>query len=756
MDIIAPKNSRLLYQRGDRKTGGVIDLSHFSGAKKSFRRLDNEKKLVSDIRNTKKTNNDFQKEDRKETAKNAKKASYDFFENIVQEYKDSRQEKSKNRFKTSNLKRNIGNTFKRPRFSFAMASILIPIIIFSFSFFQNQIEEKGKVLEASTEAYNNFKAAADYASNADFDMTTQSFNSANLNFFEAQQTIDGLGMGIGKMVAGLPIDTPLSTAQALTKTGESLSLAGKDMSGMLKKIAERKGQETLLETAMNLDTEIEGIALNIQLASENIQKVEVKHLPEDMQAKIALTQKTLPLISANFKKFQEDYPLIKEMLGNKKSQRYLLIFQNNSEMRATGGFIGSYGILDIENGQIKNLFIDDIFNPDGQLKEKIVPPMPIQKISSAWSMHDANWFADFPTSAKKIALFYEKTGGSTVDGVISMTPEVIKDLLEITGQIEMPEYKTTITKDNFISQTQNQVESLYNKDENRPKQIISDLTPILIEKLFKSTDQNQLESTIKLIGSTEDAFREKHILIYHRNENIEQMLQKRGWGGEIIQTEGDYLSVVNSNINGYKTDAVIEENISLRTDILTDGSLVNTLTIKRKHLGGDSEYDWYNRVNADYMRVYVPKGSILLEAKGNTTEDYIAPVDYSSFSVDDDVKRIESSIKLDKDSQTQIFEESGKTVFGNWTYVSPKEEVTLVYKYKLPFKVSFQSFTSLADTYKILIQKQSGSLGSHFESSINYPKNWKIVWKTANLSSDSKISNSLISDIRYGIVFTKE
>lgn len=760
MDITTPKDNKTLYQRGDKNTAGIIDLSGFSHTKKTPPRPNARARFVSDIKSIKREDNGLHGENRKEIAGKTQKAFYDFFENIIQEYKDSKQkekeEQSQDYKRDYQFKKGFSVAFKKPALRFAFASILIPITIFLFSFIQSQIEEKGKVLGVSTEAYDNFKAAADYASNADFDMTAESFNSANLNFFEAQQTIDGLGLGIGKIVANLPIETPFSTAQALTQTGENLSLAGSNMSEMLKKISARKDQKNLLEIAMNLDPEIEAISENIELASENIQRVEIKHLPENLQAKIALAQKALPLVSANFKKFKEDYPLIKEILGNRKSQRYLLLFQNNSELRATGGFIGSYGILDIENGQIKNLFIDDIFNPDGQLQEKIVPPMPIQKISSAWSMHDSNWFADFPTSAKKVALFYEKTGGSTVDGVISITPEVIKGLLAITGPIEMPTYGITITKDNFISQTQTQVESLYDKEENRPKKIISDLTPMLLEKLFQNTNQNQADNTVKLIRNIENAFKEKRILIYHRDERIEQMLQKRGWGGEVIQTEGDYVSVVNSNINGYKTDAVIEENISLDTRILTDGSLINTLTIKRKHLGGDSEYDWYNRVNANYMRVYVPQGSILLEAKGNTAEDYIAPMDYSNFSKDSDVIKIENNIKLDEESKTQIFEESGKTVFGNWVYVSPKEEVTVVYKYKLPFKVSFQDFTSQADTYKVLVQKQSGSLGSHFEFNLDYPRNWKIAWKTNNLKEDNSLSSSLISDIRYGLVFTKE
>ena len=71
-------------------------------------------------------------------------------------------------------------------------------------------------------------------------------------------------------------------------------------------------------------------------------------------------------------------------------------------------------------------------------------------MSAVWTMHDANWFPNFPTSAEKVSWFYEKTGGRTVDGVIAITPELLRDLLAITGPIDMPEYDKTINADNFI------------------------------------------------------------------------------------------------------------------------------------------------------------------------------------------------------------------------------------------------------------------------------------------------------------------
>jgi len=681
--------------------------------------------------------------------------------NFLREAERTRQEKlqPETRFSLPRLPR--GENYNRKSLlRFAVSSFMVPVLIFTFSFAQSQFERTGKVLGDSTSAYNNLKSAAQYASVADFAMTGDNFESATLNFAKARETVEGIGLGIGETVANLPIDTPLSTAQNLTSAGENISLAGKDLSDILAKASAQSDDTALLGKLIGLEENMNNASMHLRNASANLEKVDTKYIPADMQEKIRMAKDTLPAVSTNFEKLAEDYPLISKMLGSQQSQKYLLLFENNSEIRATGGFIGSYGILDIENGKVKNLSIDGIFNPDGQLKEKIVPPMPIQKISASWSMHDANWFADFPTSAKKIALLYEKTGGPTVDGVIAITPETIKKLLAITGPIEMPAYDITITTDNFVAETQNQVEALYDQEDNRPKKILADLAPILIEKVLQVNANSSEERTAQLMGiirTGEESLQEKHILIYHRNEAIETMIKKRGWGGEVIQNEkGDYLSVIDSNINGYKTDAVVEEKIKLETEIQKDGKIINTLTINRKHLGGNEDYDWYNRVNADYMRVYVPKGSVLLEASGNTVEEYNPPMDYASFKIDPDVAAIEKTIKIDSASGTQIFEETGKTVFGNWIYVSPQEEVTVVYKYELPFRIDFESQSKEADAYSAIIQKQAGDVGNDYTATIKFPEEWSIAWETGNLQNENQISKKLDRDMIYGIVFVKK
>jgi hypothetical protein len=456
--------------------------------------------------------------------------------------------------------------------------------------------------------------------------------------------------------------------------------------------------------------------------------------------------------------------MITDILGGNGPRKYLFLFENNQEMRATGGFIGSYGELDIFNGRVEKFFMDGIYDPDGQLKTRIVPPGPIQKISANWSMHDSNWWPDFPTSAQKTAWFYEQTGGPTVDGVIAITPTVLQDLLVITGPVSMPSYGVTVDQSNFIPVIQYKVEVDYDKTLNRPKQILSDLAPKIISKIINDGKMSDLAKTANVILEN---LNEKQIQIYSRNPQVENRMDQNDWSGRILSTQKDYFSVINTNINGFKTDGVIDESISHDAQIQPDGSVIDTLTVTRRHIGGNSPYDWYNQVNDDYMRVYVPEGAKLLSASGQTRETDAPPLDYAALGYQRDplLEAEEKATTVDPNSGTRIYAEDGKTVFANWVYVSPQETVTVKYTYLLPFKVTPASQTSLG-TYSLLAQKQAGSLGSKFESTLEYPGDWNIVWENPGNGLDTpnglpagqkgvKMETDLKTDKFFGIAFTK-
>ena len=628
----------------------------------------------------------------------------------------------------------MGKIFRFRRvFLFASFSAVLLAGFFIFNFVSAGLWIKNTGLVKGQEAFANLLAAKDSLRSGDYQKSYIQFEVANKKLSEISGQLESMGTFLVSATKYLPYLSKVSSANHLVLAGNDISKVGGIISKMLENIERAKLKALQGESVsyLNLfqenENNLEEIATLLNDAQDHLDDVNVEDVPSSGRDKFIEMKKTLPEINIILAEFLNEEKIFVDILGGNGPRKYLFLFQNNQEMRATGGFIGSYGLLDIFDGRVRKFFIDGIFNPDGQLRERIVPPGPIQKISANWSLHDSNWFPDFPVSAEKAAWFYEKTGGPTVDGVITMTPDVMQKLLEVTGPVEMPEYEVTIDKDNFVEKIQYEVEVDYDKKLNQPKKILADLAPKILDRIFNSKNFSDISKTLHIILESLD---EKHVLIYSKNDKIQKIISQNGWSGEVLETGKDYLSVINTNVNGFKTDGVVEEKISHKAEIQEDGSIVDTLTITRHHTGGNTSYEWWNKVNADYMRVYVPEGSVLLAAEGQTRELNAPPLDYVAlgYKRDAELEKEEASTKLDEESATRVYDDSGKTVFANWVYVSPKETVTLTYKYLLPFRIDM-GIKNPADTYSLLVQKQSGSKGSKLTSEIIYPAAYKILWR---------------------------
>lgn len=594
------------------------------------------------------------------------------------------------------------------------------------------INMKNGGIVKSQAALADLMSAKDSLTGLDFSKSKIEFEDANEKLTEISSQLDGANGILVELAKFLPYVSKISSGGHLISAGKNISEAGIVFSQLLESVEKMKKVEnesvSYLKIFQDNEDNLKKIAVLLEEANGNLNEVNADDVPDAYKDKIIEIKKILPEANTAIAGFLSQESLIKDILGGNGPRKYLFLFQNNQEMRATGGFIGTYAILDIFNGRVRNFFVDGIFNPDGQLRTRIVPPTPVQKISANWSLHDSNWFPDFPKSAEKAAWFYEKTGGPTVDGVITMTPTVIQSLLEVTGPIPMPEYDVVVDKDNFIEKIQYEVEVDYDKELNQPKKILGDLASKILDKIFNSPNFEDLAKAMNILHKN---LNEKQILIYSKNWQIEKTLSANGWTGEILATPKDYLSVINTNINGYKTDGVVREKISIKAEIQPDGSIIDTVTIERKHNGGDTPYEWWNKVNADYMRVYVPKGSKLISASGHTREFNAPPLDYKAlgYKQDAQLQMEEDTAQIDEESGTKIYEDAGKTVFANWVYVSPKETVTVKYVYVLPFKIDSDDIKKSVGTYSILIQKQSGSLGSELVGEVDYPDFLKPLWK---------------------------
>ncbi|HRY82091.1 MAG TPA: DUF4012 domain-containing protein [Candidatus Moranbacteria bacterium] len=695
----------------------------------------------------------------------------DFFPETAEYQENNFETPEQDYTKEKSLHLPISETFKKNFFFLGKISLAGAIIIILFVSANTALKMKNGGLAKGQSAMAELASAKDDIKKGNFDESYIKFSNANEKLTQVSEDLGVLGGTLANFTKYIPYLSKVSSGSNIIKGGKNISEAGKLISEILKNLDDiKKGANqnesvSYLELFQNNEVKLKKISILLREAEDSLESVNLDDIPENNRVEFMRVKNQLPIANNSLEKLLDQERILVDILGGNGPRKYLFLFQNNQEMRATGGFIGSYGMLDIFNGRVRKFFIDGIFNPDGQLKEKIVPPTPIQKISAAWSLHDSNWFPDFPVSAEKASSFYEKTGGPTVDGVIAMTPTVMQKLLEITGPIEMPEYDVIVDKDNFVEKIQYEVEVDYDKELNQPKKILSDLAPKVLDKIFNSNNFSDISKTANILL---ESLNEKQILIYSKNFEIEKILSKNGWSGEILDTPKDYVSVINTNINGFKTDGIVDENITHEASIQEDGTIIDTLTITRHHNGGDSQFDWWNKVNANYMRVYVPKGSRLISVEGQTREFNTPPLDYNAlgFKRDPQIQMEEDSMKIDEESGTRIYEDGGKTVFANWAYVSPKETVTIKYVYALPFTINLNT-PYATGAYSLLAQKQAGSFGSKFISKISYPDSYKISWqypegdnlKTINLPNEreeARMEDSLITDKFVGLAFSKK
>ncbi len=210
-------------------------------------------------------------------------------------------------------------------------------------------------------------------------------------------------------------------------------------------------------------------------------------------------------------------------------------------------------------------------------------------------------------------------------------------------------------------------------------------------------------------------------------------------------TDGDYLMVVDTNLGGGKTDGVVEQAVDVHVEISPDGTITNTLTISRTHYGIQGLlFTGVN--NVDYLRVYVPKGSTLLEATGFSIPDKsLFDTPDEDWTIDDDLAYGLLTTSIDPVSGTSVSEEHGKAVFGNWVQTKPGTTSTVTLRYTLPFTLelphagavlaSLRSLVGLPQTgsYSLLIQKQSGILDRTTSVRIHLPDGLNPLWSSHDL-----------------------
>lgn len=322
-----------------------------------------------------------------------------------------------------------------------------------------------------------------------------------------------------------------------------------------------------------------------------------------------------------------------EILGVEESKTYLVLFQNNMELRPTGGFIGSYGLISFDSGRLSDFVVSDVYSADGQLNGHVEPPSPIKEYlgEANWWLRDSNWDPDFPTSAKRAEWFLEKEIDQKVDGVLAIDLYLIKDFLNVSDEIYLADYDLYINTNNLYEKVQSEVQDNFFPGTHKKASFLTALSRSILDKVGNLSAM-QKNTMLKYIYKNLD---KKHIQLFFHNSSVQWAFNGLNWDGSVFipacgqDCYTDFIGIIEANVGvnkaNYFVSREVSGNIELQKDLIKSSL---TLTLKNSaniNLGPTGRYK-------NYIRLLIPETAANIDAKstfGQSVKNEDVEISYS-------------------------------------------------------------------------------------------------------------------------------
>ncbi len=515
--------------------------------------------------------------------------------------------------------------------------------------------------------------------------------------------------GIKAGLAGL--DAADKAVEALEPNADLLGLKGK--SKFVFGTADDRIQ-TAVKTMTALTPKVNEMAVSVEALKKELDAIDPNRYPKQI-GKTVIREKLASAIdvidnAANL--FVNAQPLLvnlPKMLGEPQERRYLVIFQNDKELRPTGGFITAYAQFRFAHGKAILEKSDDIYNLDNALTKKFPAPREILTFHKGvynLNLRDSNLSPDFKLSMQQFESMYDYVGGKEIlDGIIAVDTHVLVEALRILGPL-------TIAGRTFSAETDKRCDcpkAVYELEDysTRPVNYVRTARKDIIGVLFHTMLQQALgTSPSKYWGSLFQMLlsevNQKHVLAYFHDGNAQKAVESFNMAGRIMTAsetatllkyeEGkgwDYLHINNSNMAGAKSNMFVSEKMTKDVTVNKDGTMMSKLTVEYKNpypgsdCGLESGGLCLNAPLRNWVRVYVPSGSKLVESKGTQSPKDNTPVPMDTY------------------------DSLGKTVFEGFLIVNPLGTARLDLTYSSPIK-------EIDGKYRVLIQKQPGTNNGDF------------------------------------------
>jgi hypothetical protein len=513
--------------------------------------------------------------------------------------------------------------------------------------------------------------------------------------------------------------------------------------------------ERLLPVLVAAQPELQAARQELATVEGARERVDVQSLSPRVSGLLSRLDRYLPWLETAV----DGALLAPALLGADGRRTYLVVAQNNQELRATGGFISGVGELAIEDGRLSSLNFDDSYAVDNLEVPHELTPADFQAtlFGQLWFFRDANWNADFATSARRALEIYGRDRGLEADGVVALDLTALQWLVDAVGPIHVEGIEEPMTGANVLQAVQSAWSEpaggsgyewwLHRKD------FMGQIASAAMDRLMTG----QGLQPAKLAWALKKVLDEKHILVYLDDPQAAGLLRQRNWDGAVVNPSGfDALLVVDSNVGFNKVDPNVARSVHYRVDLGASGGpqaqvVVTYQNRSRKVVEaciqesryGDTYVDMMERCYWDYVRVYVPQGSELLAGP-----ELLLPA--GSLVARQEEPPPESPVP-------PVLEEANRRVWTSFFALEPLGERTLTFEYRLPDGILSRGPDGLVH-YRLEVQKQAGTEAVPLELEVVLPPGAEWV---RNAPADQagpqggtlKVSTDLRTDRTFEIVY---
>ena len=460
---------------------------------------------------------------------------------------------------------------------------------------------------------------------AEATLSAQDLAGARVHLTAAQQDLGAMRRELDRLGPLLPISRfiPVVRSQVLAvetfqSAGVILADAGLRLADATQKVLDASTGDTptsgLLDKLRIIDSSLSGGSQSLERAESKVAKLKGKWLVGPIASARDDLAKRLPSYARRATSASDGIHALIRFAGGDGSRRYLFLSQNPDEIRPTGGFIGTYGIVSATPEKLDLERFDDIHNFTGAHPNATVPgaqagsPFRFAQPPLPQTIANVNQLPDFERAAKLAVQLWNGSGEEKVDGVLSVTPSFLARILAVLGPVEVPDYGEVVDSGNLIARFDFYTEQL----EVDPtlntirKGFVASLAEAVMQKVL-AAPSSQWQPLAKAIGQAFDA---REAMAWTTDDQVVSALESRGWNNTLPQAEGDFF--YNAEFSyAAKIDRSLRREFTHHVELRADGSarITTTMVVSNPRPGG-----FTNPGSLSYVTVYGPNGATLDQA----------------------------------------------------------------------------------------------------------------------------------------------